>query len=147
MKLKLRIYVFGNEDYAPDSVALTVMRKLQEELNLPSGHQDGRVPSLSRGLNSIEFVVVKPNQDLPFVGEEKVVLMDNIVGIEKVMLIEDKDLDKLVMSPRSSVHDFDLGFQIKYLKKLGKLGEVRIIGLPMEGKVEIKEIIKIIDNL
>jgi hypothetical protein len=29
------------------------------------------------------------------------------------------------------VHDFDLGFQLKYLQKIGKLGEVTIIGLPI----------------
>ena len=129
MKKKSTIYVFGNEDYAPDSIALIAVERLIK-LNL-----------------EVEFVVVKPNQDLPFIGEDKVVIMDNIAGIEKVTLIEDKDLDKLVMSPRNSVHDFDLGFQIKYLKKLGKLGEVRIIGLPMEGKIDIEKLKEMVGDL
>lgn len=125
----MKIYVFGNEDYQPDSMALNVMKDLQK---------------LKLG---VKFIVVKPNQDLPFAGEDKVILMDNIAGIDKVMQIKDEDLDKLVMSPRNSVHDFDLGFQIKYLKKLGKLGEVIIIGLPMEGKIEAKEVKEMIKNL
>jgi len=44
---------------------------------------------------------------------------------KKILLIEvvDDDLDKLVLPPRSSVHDFDLGFQIKYLKKSENWGK------------------------
>ena len=125
----MKIYVFGNEDYAPDSIAFVVMKQLQKS-------------SLE-----IEFEEIKPNQDLPFVNQNKVTLMDNVAGIEEVRLIEDKELEKLVMSPRNSVHDFDLGFQIKYLKKLGKLGEVRIIGLPMEVKIDMEEVKKIIKKL
>ena len=45
-------------------------------------------------------------------------------------MLEGDVLNRLLIPPRGSVHDFDLGFQLKYLRKLGKLGEVRIIGLP-----------------
>ena len=33
-------------------------------------------------------------------------------------------------------HDFDLPFQLRYLKKLGKLGTVTVIGIPQEGEVD-----------
>jgi hypothetical protein len=40
------------------------------------------------------------------------------------------------LSPRGSVHDFDLTFQLRYLKKLGKLGVVTVIGTPQEAEVD-----------
>jgi hypothetical protein len=57
-------------------------------------------------------------------------LLDTIQGLEDVTLILNKDLDKLVVSKSSSVHDYDLGFQLKYLQKLGKLGKLfKVINL------------------
>ena len=56
--------------------------------------------------------------------------MDVIKGLAEPALITGEKALQVVLPPRSSVHDFDLGFQLKYLKKLGKLGNVSIIGLP-----------------
>jgi Ni,Fe-hydrogenase maturation factor len=114
----MRVYVFGNEDLAEDKRAFEVCEKLK-----------GKV-------KNIEFVKVKPNEDVPFIDEEFVVILDAAQGIEKVTEIKDDDLDKLILPPRSSVHDFDLGFQLKYLKKIGKLGKITIIGLPMQGEID-----------
>jgi Ni,Fe-hydrogenase maturation factor len=113
----MKVYVFGNQDLPQDNIAIKAAQKL-----------DGNV-------KSVEFVFVKPNEDLPFVKEVKVVIMDAVEGANKVMLFDEGALDKLVLSPRTSVHDFDLGFQLRYLSKLGKLGEVKIIGLPVSGKL------------
>jgi Ni,Fe-hydrogenase maturation factor len=115
----MKVYVFGNEDLKQDNVAFEAVNKLKNTLD------------------NVEFIKVNVNQDLPFAEEENVVLMDAIEGIEKVTEIKDKDLDKLIVSKSSTVHDFDLGFQLKYLRKIGKLGKVVIIGLPMqENKVD-----------
>ena len=116
----MKVYVFGNEDLQEDSAAIKTAEKF-------TGQKD------------LEFVFVKPNEDLPFVNEEKVVIMDVVAGVDKVQVIGDNELNKLVLPPRNSVHDFDLGFQLKYLKKLGKLGEVKIIGLPMGKKLTEKD--------
>ena len=51
------------------------------------------------------------------------VILDTVQGIRDVALVEGDEIDRLVLSPRGSVHDFDLTFQLRYLKKLGKLGK------------------------
>src|SRR5215212_1669757 len=104
----MKVYVFGNEYVAEDRRAIEVARELE-------GTVDGI---------SISFVFVDPNADVPFVDEGHVVILDTVRGIRDVSLIS---------SPRGSVHDFDLAFQLRYLKKLGKLGEVTIVGIPQEG--------------
>ena len=62
-------------------------------------------------------------------------------------LIEGDEIDGLILSPRASVHDFDLAFQLRYLKKLNKLGEVTIIGIPQEGEVDYLRIQSILRKL
>ena len=126
---QMKVYVFGNEDYEGDNRAFAVAGKLEHKLK------------------NVEFVKVKPNEDVPFIDEEFVVILDAIEGINKIIEVDDGDLDKLVLPPRSSVHDFDLGFQLKYLKKLGKLGKVIIIGLPMSGEIDYLRIQSILRKL
>lgn len=123
----MRVHVFGNEYVAEDRRAIEAARELE-----------GTVKGAS-------FVFVNPNEDLPFADERRVVILDTVRGIKDVALIEGDGIDGLVLSPRGSVHDFDLAFQLRYLKKLNKLGEVTIIGIPQEGDVDhlrIKSILR-----
>lgn len=113
----MKVYVFGNTDVPIDNNAILAAKKLEN-----------KIPGVS-------FVFVQPNEDVPFVNEKKIVILDTVQGIGQVELIQGKDIDKLISSPRGSVHDFDLAFQLKYLKKLGKIGEIFIIGLPQLGEV------------
>lgn len=113
----MKVYVFGNEDITQDNLAFKAVSKLQNKFK------------------NIDFVKVLPNKDLPFTNKKNVVIMDTIAGIDKVTVFDETDLDKLVLSPRTSVHDFDLGFQLQYLKKIGKLGSIKIIGLPQGKKI------------
>jgi len=108
----MKVYVFGNEDFAQDNLAFEVADKL------------------SNKIDSVSFIKIKPNEDLPFAGEEFVTILDAVAGIDEVRVIE--DVDKFTLAPRSTVHDFDLAYQLKYLKKIGKLKKVVIIGLPMK---------------
>jgi Ni,Fe-hydrogenase maturation factor len=64
------------------------------------------------------------------------VILDTVQGTPDVALVEGGGIDELILSPRGSVHDFDLAFQLRYLKKLGKLGDVTIVGIPQEGEVD-----------
>jgi Ni,Fe-hydrogenase maturation factor len=116
----MKVYVFGNKDMQADNLAFEVAEKLKNTIK------------------DIEFVEIKPNEDLPFASEgggESVIILDTVEGINNVTLFD--DLDKFILPPRSSVHDFDLSFQLKYLKKIGKLNcPVIIIGLPMQSKVD-----------
>src|SRR5215218_2847053 len=114
----MKIYVFGNEYVAEDRRAIEVARELEDTIE------------------GISFVFVNPNEDVPFVNERHIVILDTVQGIQDVALIEGDRLDELTLSPRGSVHDFDLAFQLRYLKKLNKLGEVSIIGIPQEGEVD-----------
>lgn len=110
----MNVYVFGNEHVAEDRRAIEVARTLKVE--------------------GLSFVFVGPNEDVPFADEPRVVILDTVQGVRGGALIE--GIDGLVLSPRGSVHDFDLTFQLRYLEKLGRLGEVVVVGVPQEGEVD-----------
>ena len=114
----MKIYVFGNAYVAGDGRAVQLARELEGDIE------------------GISFVFVKPNEDLPFVDERHVVILDTVQGIKEVTLLEGDIIDRLILGPLGSVHDFDLAYQLRYLKKLNRLGEVTIIGVPQEGEVD-----------
>jgi Ni,Fe-hydrogenase maturation factor len=114
----MRVYVFGNEYVAEDRRAIKVARELE-------GTLDG-----------VSFVFVDPNADLPFVDEQHVVILDTVRGTRSVVLVEGDGIEGLLLPSRGSVHDFDLAFQLRYLKKLGRVGDVTIVGVPQEGEVD-----------
>ena len=123
----MKVYVFGNEYVAEDKKAIEIARELEVMLE------------------GVSFVFVRPNEDVPFSDEPQVVILDTVARIQDVAVVTGDAIDGLILSPRGSVHDFDLAFQLRYLKKLGKLGEVTIIGIPQEGKVDhllIKSILR-----
>jgi len=125
----MKIYVFGNAYVAGDKRAVEVARELEDSIE------------------GITFVFVKPNEDVPFVDEQHVVILDTVQGIQDVALVEEDRIDGLILSPRGSVHDFDLAFQLRYLKKLGKLVEVTIVGIPQEGELDYRRIQSIFRKL
>jgi Ni,Fe-hydrogenase maturation factor len=126
---QMKVYVFGNEYVAEDKRAIEVAKELEG------------------AIEGISFVFVNPNEDVSFVNERQVVILDTVQGIREVTLIEGGVIDELISSPRGSVHDFDLAFQLRYLKKLNKLGEVTIIGIPQEGEVDHLRIQSILRKL
>ncbi|MDO8638639.1 MAG: hypothetical protein Q7R43_03620 [Candidatus Daviesbacteria bacterium] len=125
----MKIYVFGNEDFSEDNLAIKA-----------AGNLSDKFPE-------IQFINIAPNIDLPFFNENKIIIIDVIQGINKIELINQEMFDKLLLSPRNTVHDFDLGFQLKYLQKLGKLKDVRIIGIPQNQKIDYKRIQSILRKL
>jgi hypothetical protein len=125
----MKVYVFGNQNLEFDNNATNV------------------ATSIGNSLSDVDFVTVKLNQDLPFDNKQDVVLMDVVEGLTDVRLIEGDELAKIILPPRTTAHDFDLGFQLKYLKKLGKLGQIKIIGLPMLGKIDYTRIHSILRKL
>ena len=125
----MRVYVFGNEDVPEDRKAFEVAQKMD------------------RAVDGVSFVFVGPNEDVPFADESRVVILDTVHGIRDVELIEGDRIDALVLPPQGSVHDFDLAFQLRYLKKIGKLGDVTIVGVPQEGDVDHPRIQSILRKL
>src|SRR5829696_4950458 len=125
----MKVYVFGNEDVPEDRRAIEAVEKLDH------------------AIAGVSFVFVKPNEDVPFVNESHVVILDTVNGIRDVTLIEGDEIDALILSPRGSVHDFDLAFQLRYLKKLDKLGKTTIIGVPQQGEADYSRIHSILRKL
>ena len=93
----MKVYLFGNKDLSLDNKAFVARKKLSDVFP------------------QIEFIEVEPNADLPFEPDEQIYIMDTVEGIEEPELIVDSDIDKLINTGSVSVHDFDLGFQLKYL--------------------------------
>lgn len=79
--------------------------------------------------DSLEIKIVKPNEDVEFDSKNPVIL-DTVEGINKIKIL--KNINEIQKIKSSTVHDFDLGFQLKYLKKIGKIDGVTIIGVPMK---------------
>ncbi len=127
--MKKCVYVFGNEDVDIDNLVYSFLDNLISDF-----------PELV-------FKKVKPNEDLPFHDEDDVTLFDSIQGIDEIRVFTEVDLPKLQLSPRTSVHDFDLGFQLKYLMKIGKLRKVTLIGIPMSKKITYTQIHEIFKKL
>jgi len=77
----------------------------------------------------IEFKEFDPSENLESEGRD-LEIIDSAEGISKVTLLTDIDA---IAPPRRacSMHDFDLGFSLKLLKKAGYLDGVRIFCVPM----------------
>jgi Ni,Fe-hydrogenase maturation factor len=104
------IYVFGNPLVKEDSLPLKLIGKLRKEF-----------PSL-------EFKELDTVEDLEL--EKELNIIDTVKGIKKVELIE--DIDKIITDKIYSMHDFDLGYNLKLLKKMKMIDKVRIFGIPMK---------------
>ena len=104
----MKILVFGNADLEMDSVPLKIL------------------PSLKKEFPKDIFEIKDPNEELD-IGPDSIII-DTVVGIEKIEVFT--EIEKFSRSPRITMHDFDLATQLKYLKKLGKLPKLKIIGVP-----------------
>jgi Ni,Fe-hydrogenase maturation factor len=107
---KLKVLVFGNPLVERDSLPLRLIGELRK-----------RFPGL-------EFKEFDPSENLENEGRE-LNIIDAVEGIERVTLITDIGLIK--SQKICSMHDFDLGYSLKLLKKLGYVDGVRIFGVPM----------------
>jgi hypothetical protein len=76
--------------------------------------------------------------------ERELNIIDTVKGIKKVELIE--DIDKIITDKIYSMHDFDLGYNLKLLKKMKMIDSVRIFGIPsgMKEKEAFLELCKVI---
>ncbi len=103
-----RIYIAGNPLLKEDSVPFLIQEGLKKMFPL------------------IEFREIDPSDNLP--EEETLNIIDTMIGIDDVTVI--KDIDKIVHGKVYSLHDFDLGFNLKLMSKMGRLKKVNIIGIP-----------------
>lgn len=90
----------------------------------------------------LKLVVFDPTENFP--EDDPVYIVDTVIGIDRVVVI--KDVEQLADAPHVSVHDADLAFHLKWLKKLGKLPKVVIFGVPSMGEItkivgQLKEVL------
>lgn len=83
---------------------------------------------LRQEFKDIEFKEFDPNENLEKEGRD-LVIIDSVEGIDKVVLI--KEIDAIKTQKVYTMHDFDLGYSLKLLKKLKLLDSVMIFGVPM----------------
>jgi hypothetical protein len=108
----MKILVFGNPLVEKDNLALKITPRLQE--NFPE----------------IEFKEFDSTEDLENEMEDgKLRILDVVEGVDKVRIMD--DIDKIEVDKVYSMHDFDLGYNQKLLKKIGRLERVEIICIPM----------------
>ncbi len=87
------------------------------------------IPELQKEFPDINFVHQDPNENI-HPENKKLFIIDTIEGIDEVKLLD--DINKIELSPSCSMHDFDLGFNLKLLQKIGLLNSVLIFGVPMK---------------
>lgn len=102
------MFVFGNPDLPEDSLPIRLVPKLREKFP------------------DIDFQIKDPNEDWDI--PEEMVVLDTVAGIDRITVFS--DLDRFMNAPRLTMHDFDIGSYLKYLKKLGKFKKIKIIGIP-----------------
>lgn len=128
----MNIYVFGNPDFSNDNIAVKTAKQLIDN------------HSLKR--QNINFIFQDPNED--FVPDEKgIIIMDAAKGIKKVRLL--KDLDKIRLHKSTTMHDFDVTFQLKLLRKINRIRSVKIIAIPADLNLReaVRQVTKVVSLL
>lgn len=130
--MKTVILVFGSEVIKSDNLALNLYDELREEFS------------------HLEFVKCFNPEDLyDYLEYDQIYILDVIEGIDDVQMI--KDLNLIKEKKLYTIHDLDLGFTLKLMKKLGKSKKIKVIGIPMKmekkkAKQKVEEIIELIQT-
>ncbi|MFA6554315.1 MAG: hypothetical protein WCS89_02290 [Candidatus Paceibacterota bacterium] len=123
MKIKT-VFIFGNPDLEMDSLPIRL------------------VPRLQKIFPEVSFQIKDPNEewDIP----EEMTIIDTAVGVDEVTIFD--DLESFDKTPQLSMHDFDALTNLRYMKKLGRLKKIMIIGVPPDISEEkaVEEIKKIL---
>ncbi len=106
---KYKVLVFGNALLKNDSIQIRLLPELRAEFPC------------------IEFKECDPNDNLENEGKELNIL-DCAKGISKVVLLN--DIDNIETQKIYGMHDFDLGYSLKLMKKLGYLDKLNLFCVP-----------------
>ncbi len=104
------IHIFGNPLLPFDSLPIKLKSELEKQFP------------------DVKFIIKDPNENLKPFGNE-LAIIDTIANIKEVIVID--DLNMIKTDNIYSLHDFDLGFNLKLLQKIGKLKKIKIFGVPM----------------
>ena len=107
MRTKI-VFIFGNPDIEDDALPIKLMPRLQQVFP------------------NIYFETKDPNEewDMP----EEITIIDTVINLKDVTVFD--DLDAFDTAPRLTMHDFDALANLHYMKKLGRLKKIKIIGVP-----------------
>lgn len=120
----MKILVFGNNLVKEDSLAIEILPKLKELFP------------------KIEFIETDGIENL----EGSPIILDVVENLKKARLIS---IDEIKTDKICSMHDCDLAFNLLLLKKINKINNATIIGIPQEGdkKQVIEELKQIISSI
>jgi hypothetical protein len=104
----MKIYIIGNSLLTNDNLPFLVL------------------PALENAFQEVEFEEADPNEN--FIPEEGSIILDTVEGLSEARIFD--SLDAFVTTRSVSPHDYDLGFHLQLLIKLGKIHNVKILGLP-----------------
>lgn len=124
----MRILILGNPLVEIDSLPLRILDRLKE--NFPK----------------IIFQEFDPTENLESFGRN-LIIIDSAICLMEVKLIQ--DLDQIYDEKKFSMHDYDLGINLKLLKKLHLIDSIKIIAIPSTYSEEkaFLEVSKIISSL
>ncbi|MFA4936827.1 MAG: hypothetical protein WC575_00840 [Patescibacteria group bacterium] len=105
----MEVWVFGNPDLAQDALPIKLL------------------PELKKQFPKITFVVKDPNEE--WLLPKKLYIIDTVQDLNQVKVFT--SLDYFTKQPAITMHDFDLGTQLQFLKKLEQLPPLVIFGIPM----------------
>lgn len=111
--MKQTVYVLGNPLDSHDRLPMKLLPQLRE-----------RCPQFY-------FTLLDPTEEMSVEKNQNLILIDTVFGIDKVTVF--KGLSSFSLSPRVTVHDYDLPLSLGLLTKLGKIENVTVIGVPPEG--------------
>ncbi|MFH1400289.1 MAG: hypothetical protein ABIH41_02110, partial [Nanoarchaeota archaeon] len=94
---------------------------------------DSMARNVAKHLEGVELVHCR-SPDLLLEEDGKFVILDVVKGIKEPMVLQ--DIEKLKTTKMVSLHDFDVAYVLKLLKEMGRLQDIRIIGVPDKGDPE-----------
>ncbi|MFA6587463.1 MAG: hypothetical protein WCT08_00170 [Patescibacteria group bacterium] len=106
----MEIWIFGNPDLPEDSLPIKLL------------------PILQKTYPKHKFILQDPLDEWQMPA--KLFIIDTIKGLDKVQVF--KSLQEFENAPRVTMHDYDLLTNLAFLKKLNKLPEFQILGIPPE---------------
>lgn len=119
--MKKTVYVLGNRIEPLDSPAVRL------------------IPKLKKKFPKFNFIHFDPTEEFPHnIINKELIIIDTVVGLRNVTKFDDSN--HWILSPKVTVHDYDLPLTLGILKKLGKIKKVTIIGIP--SKENLNKILK-----
>ena len=110
------VLVVGNALLTDDSHAIRIIHRIQDTF-----------PDTA-------FIPWDPTEDFPSTVSGDILLIDSVVGIDTVTVYH--SLKSFAVSPRNTVHDYDIPLAVGIQQKLGIIRQVTIIGIPVGGTMK-----------